>query len=153
MDDEKKTWVTSTVWPWKQAEDMSEKERAKPRKYALIQLVIMLVAASVFLFVFNRIFVSIIIYFLSFLMLLGILVAPRVLCVFDKLGKILAISISRLLTYLLLVPFYYLCFLPGRMVLSIIRKDPMNRQLHKDTTYWIEKKQAEDIGHYKVQYK
>lgn len=42
-------------------------------------------------------------------------------------------------TWLLLVPFFYLCFVPGRLILLMSGKDPLNRKIEKDRqTYWTE---------------
>ncbi|MBN2441937.1 MAG: hypothetical protein JXJ04_11340 [Spirochaetales bacterium] len=36
--------------------------------------------------------------------------------------------VGIILTWLLLVPFYFLCFIPGRIILLLSGKDPLNRK-------------------------
>ncbi len=132
--------------------DINDKNNTQ-EKSAWIQFGLMFSAALVFLLL-HRIVISIIIFSLSFIILIGIFIAPPVLRFFNKTGKILAELTGRLLTYLLLVPFYFLCFFPGRIILFMLGKDPMKRKFDRsNSTYWVEKKQTEEIDHYKVQYK
>ena len=141
------------VWPWKRAGNITDQRRGNRKRRDLIQFAVMFVAASSLLFVFHHVFLSAIIYFLSFMTLVGIFIYPRISRFFEISGKILTALIGRTLTCLLLVPFYYLCFFPGRVVLLVLRKDPMKRRLEDGSpTYWTEKKQSEDIDRYKVQY-
>lgn len=152
--DEKNIEVARTVWPWKQAENNAGRGREIPLKRVVVKFSIMFFIASALLFVFHHVVLSVIVYCLSFLVLVGGLFLPAIFRFFDRLGKFLAASIGRLLTYLLLVPFYYFCFLSSRIVLLMFRKDPMKRRFdHNTKTYWLKRQQSEDIEHYKVQYK
>jgi hypothetical protein len=149
MDINDKNKAQVIAWQWNQPGD--EKQN-NPKKTAWIQFAVMISVASAFL-LFHHVVISIIIYFLSLIILIGIFAAPSVLRFFNKTGKISAELIGRLLTYLLLVPFYFICFLPGRIVLFMLGKDPMRRKFDRSSpTYWVEKQQT-DIDHYKVQYK
>jgi hypothetical protein len=153
MDINDKNKTQDMVWQWDQPEIAANKEQNIHKKGAWVQFTLMFSVALVFL-LFHRIVISVIIFFLSFVILVGIFIAPPVLRFFNKAGKILAELTGRLLTYLLLVPFYFLCFFPGRIILFMLGKDPMKRKLdHSSSTYWVEKKQTEEIDHYKVQYK
>lgn len=52
---------------------------------------------------------------------------------FACLGRV----VGSLLTCLLLVPFFFLCFVPGRIVLWIARRDPMTRDWDSSSdSYW-----------------
>lgn len=55
----------------------------------------------------------------------------------DRLEKALAHAIGTVLTVALLVPFFYLCIFPGRLILLLTGKDPLNRTLNAgETSYW-----------------
>jgi len=146
--------VVDVVWAWKEVSDKRKKEQCKARKRGLIQFSVMFFAASVVLFLFHHVLIGIVIYFLSFVLLAGIFVAPGILRFFDRFGKILSVLIGRFLTFIFLAPFYYLYFFPGRIILFILRKDPMRRQFGDGSeSYWVERTEADDIEHYKVQYR
>jgi len=154
IDDKNKTAIMDTVWPWKQTRNAAGKKQNNLQKGGWIQFAAMFFAASVFLFLFHHIFISIIIYFLSIVTLAGIFAFPVILRFFNAFGKITAELVGRLLTYLLLIPFYFLCFFPGRILLFVLGKDPMKRKFDRNSTsYWLDKKQTDEIDHYKVQYK
>jgi len=51
------------------------------------------------------------------------------------------------------MPFYYLCFLPGKILLFVSGKDPLNLKFHsKVNTYWIPHKSAKDLEQYEKQH-
>lgn len=57
------------------------------------------------------------------------------------------------LSWLLLVPFYYLCFVPGRIWLSIRGKDPMQRAFPTDEkSYWVPRPAVKTIAQYQKQH-
>jgi hypothetical protein len=142
--------VTDVVWP---CEKSLKQSTPKNKKHDLIQFGIMCFAATILLLFFRHLVLSIIIYFLSFLVLIGIFICPSILRFFNLLAKATSGIIAKLLSCLLLVPFYFLCFFPGHIILSIICKDPLNRKFEKNSTsYWILKQQKEEIDEYKVQY-
>ena len=156
MDKQKETnkMVVEAIWRWKQQKNVRSSVRSAYRKRSLLQFSIMLIIASLLFFLFHHIVFGIIIYCLSFLVLLCGFFIPHAFAVFDKTGRFLGTFAGRLLTYLLLVPFFYLCFFPGRLILKLLGKDPMKRGFEPNaTTYWISREDTEDTSHYKVQYK
>ena len=57
------------------------------------------------------------------------------------------------LTWLLLVPFFFLCFVPGRLILRLRGVDPMRRELTRDQeTYWDTYAKKRPAAHYTKQY-
>ena len=72
---------------------------------------------------------------------------------FDRLVRLLATALAIGLTWLLLVPFFYLCFVPGRLVLMALRKDPMNRECPSaEKSYWVPYRPSGGIERYSKQY-
>ena len=58
-----------------------------------------------------------------------------------------------LLAWVLLAPFFYLCFVPGRVVLWIMGRDPLDRKIDPDRpSYWAPYRNAADERRYKRQY-
>jgi len=154
MDRDENLLVMQTVWPWRQSSNSSEKPKSANKKHALIQFCIMFVAASVVFFIFHHKWLGGIIYCLGLLVLISFFFLPPIYSASESVSRLLIMVIGKTLTYVLLVPFYYLCFFPGRLLLNLLRKDPMKRLLETDTkTYWLDRPDAEDTDHYKVQYK
>jgi hypothetical protein len=61
--------------------------------------------------------------------------------------------VSIIVTWLLLVPFYYLCFVPGRLIQLLSGKDPMERRFPgKVPSYWKKYNSHPDPQHWKRQY-
>lgn len=57
------------------------------------------------------------------------------------------------MTWLLLVPFFYLCFVPARMIQELTGKDPLNLKFKANvSTYWIPRKPVTDLSQYEKQH-
>lgn len=139
------------LWFWQEASKPEQQHNI--RKRAIIQFVIMACIGSFLLFVHHTV-LAVIVYCLSVLNLVGGLFIPPLFVLFDKLGKLLAVVFGKVLTWVLLVPFFYLCFVPGRLIMLLLGKDPMKRKLDPDAeTYWMDKKDMHNTDHFKVQYR
>ena len=78
---------------------------------------------------------------------------PRLFTAIERLGHRLGQGTGILLSYLLLVPFYYLVFVPAHAVLALRGKDPMNRRFPSpDESCWTPKKPIANLNHYKKQF-
>ena len=67
-------------------------------------------------------------------------------------GQWLGRAVGLALTWALLVPLFYLVFLPGRLILLATRHDPMCRRFPStEPTYWIPHRPAPP-GHYTRQF-
>ena len=90
-----------------------------------------------FLFVFEKVVVAAIVATVGALVLVGGLWCPPLYRGFKKFGRGLAKVVGVGLSWILLLPFFYLCFAPARLFLLLGRKDPMKRRILKDAdTYW-----------------
>lgn len=93
-----------------------------------------------------------IIWSLAGMVLVGGLFAPPLFHAFEKFGARLGIWVGTGLSYLLLVPFYYLVFAPAHLLLKARHIDPMAREFPtKLPTYWIPRKPVE-VSQYKRQH-
>jgi hypothetical protein len=80
----------------------------------------------------------------AFLFLCGLL-APRVFKKIEHGLQVFARGVGMCLTVLLLLPFYYLVFLPGRIFLKLKKKDPMTRECPTPSdSYWVTRKPIKD---------
>jgi len=78
---------------------------------------------------------------------------PRVFAVIERFGRWLGHVVGTALTWILLVPMFYLVFVPGRLILKLRGIDPMCRQFPTDApTYWVSRKPVNSVEDYKRQY-
>ncbi|MBN1412190.1 MAG: hypothetical protein JW969_15200 [Spirochaetales bacterium] len=62
---------------------------------------------------------------------------PKAFKRIEAFQKFLAKIINLLLTWILLTPFYYICFTLGRLIILLANKDPMERRMPPEkTSYW-----------------
>lgn len=87
------------------------------------------------------------------LVLLSGLLAPSLFMKIEQGGRWLGKAAGIGLTWLLLVPMFYLVFFPGRLILMMTGNDPMARKFPtKAPTYWIARKPVGSPDEYKRQY-
>jgi hypothetical protein len=78
---------------------------------------------------------------------------PALFARIEQLGKSLGMFVGVALTWILLVPMFYLVFLPGRLLLLARGIDPMCRQFPTQLrTYWIPRKPVGGPEEYKRQF-
>jgi len=141
-------------WTWNAlGTPPSEKKPMSMKTKACIQAPIMaLVAWALYHFRDHRV-VPMIIWSLAGLVLIGGLFIPPLFLAFEKFGRWLGKWVTVILNWVLLVPFYYLCFLPGRIILLIRGKDPMDREFPSNReSFWIPRKQITDMKQYRKQH-
>jgi len=79
--------------------------------------------------------------------------APRAFAPFDRLGGKAAVAAANGLTWLLLVPFFYIVFGTGRLILLLTGKDPMHaRKLPGERSYWVAHRGRPDAKQYENQF-
>lgn len=126
--------------------------RTTRRWRAVIQSLVIAGVATVLTLVFHHYIFGLTLYCLSAVFLISGLFIPPVFNALDKLGRWLAKVVSIGLTWLLLTPFYFLCMFPGRLILLMIGRDPMQRRWeHHRDSYWTDRKPT-DPSSYTRQY-
>jgi len=95
----------------------------------------------------------VIVWSLAGIVLLGGWFVPPVFIAIERFGATLAKWVAIILNYGLLVPFFYLCFVPGRLILKLQGIDPMDREFPSDKpSFWIPRKPVADIAQYRKQH-
>jgi len=142
-------------WPWKA---LGTPPPAGPpmsiKTKALIQAPLMALVGYVIYRVWGHVIGPAIVWSLAALVLVGGLFVPPIFRGIERFGMWLAKGISAALTWGLLVPFFYICFTFGRLVLMIQRIDPMDRKFpdpgHK--TFWVPRPRVPSMEQYKKQH-
>ena len=152
-----KTSVTSpeaAKWDWKaDGGTPAAKQPMNIRVKAALQGAVMIAVGFVFFHWRHHLVGPAIIWTLAALVLCGGLFYPPLFHAFEKFGKKLGAWVATGMTYLLLVPFYYLVFAPAHWILNARHIDPMCREFPtKLDTYWIPRKPITDFNQYKKQH-
>lgn len=126
---------------------------AHRRTHVLIQIAIMTLAGSIVYFLFGHKFVALVIWALAGLLLFGLLFSPRIVAGFDRFGAWLGHFVGTALTYILLVPMYYVVFTFGRIIITILGRDPLQKKwLPEAPSYWDDRAPRVEATHFKRQY-
>lgn len=146
--------VSNAKWTWKALGKAPAPKKPMSRQVkATIQAVIMSIVGSVLFAYFHHHIAAYIVWFLAALVLVGGLFVPAIFHGFEKFGMLLGKWVGTGLTYMLLVPFFYICFLPGRIIQIITGNDPMTRKFPtKEPSYWIPRKPVRSIDQYRKQH-
>jgi hypothetical protein len=155
MDNGQSQRVIETVWPWQ-----AKKPGGSPPAAGLpaavrggIQAVIM---GSIGLLLYRYAghdVMAFVVWGLALAVLASALFLPPVFAAIEGFGRKLGLWVGTGLTYLLLVPFFYLVFVPGRTILWALGKDPMQRAFPTpEKTCWVPRKSRMDDRHYRKQF-
>jgi hypothetical protein len=130
-----------------------EHMQAHFNRRTIIQSAIVDIAALLFIFIFRNIIAGIILFAISTIFLTFSLINRQFAGFMEKAQDVVIKAVSTLVTFLLLVPFYYLCFVPGRIVGLLLGKDPLERKFPtNETTYWHPYSGSIDPEHWKRQF-
>lgn len=154
MSENKSKTSTEPAWKWRYRRGRPAAIKNSSRAGKLIVQTIVAFAVSAFLaFGFHRILFAGIAAGIALLILICGLFIPKFYAAFERVIVMFAFGIGQALTWLLLVPFYYFCFLPARILLALNRRDPMKRSWNSSApTYWGEKKDIQDNNRMTKQY-
>lgn len=155
-DNYKQNDVSQVVWQWqKPTGDASAKAVGKDRTLlkAGAQVLVMVAVASLLGFRFGHRIAPILLLGLAAYVLVTALFVRRAYAAFERGVGMFARGVGVALTWLLLVPFFYLAFVPGRLVLMLRGKDLMNRKFpSNEPSYWVDWVEC-DSAHYRKQFR
>lgn len=145
--------VARVVWNWRESDSTEQTIRRMRKKSSLIRFCIMFFIGSILFIPLHHVWIGEIIYFLSFLILVGGFAVPQIYLAFERVGHFLTVTIGSLFTWVLMSSFFYVCFVPGRILLCLFRKDPLQRARMPDAqSYWISKEHSSEKTQYRKLY-
>jgi hypothetical protein len=143
------------IWPWREAasrQPQASQQHGNVKGRAILQTSIMAIVAGIFFYRRHPV-PGVILACLAGLVLIGGCFIPSFFLAFEKAGRKFGQWVATGVTWLLLVPFYYLCFVPGRIAILLTGKDPLNRQFpSKATTFWVPRPPVKDPSQYGKQF-
>ena len=131
--------VMQATWDWRSStESGSDNAAAGLRRGAVLQALVMgLVGGALFFGLHHHLFARVVWALAGFILILG-LSFPRAYLPIHRFGRWLGKVVGNALTYLLLVPFFYLFFTPVALILRMQGRDPLHRKFRDPQwTYWV----------------
>lgn len=120
---------------------------------ASIQAPVMALVGWLIYHFFDHLAGPLIVWSLAALVLAGGWLFPPVFHAVERFGLALGKGVALALNWGLLTPFFYLCFLPGRLMLKLRGVDPMDRRFPDDrASFWIPRKPVADMAQYRKQH-
>lgn len=141
-------------WDWKAGGTRpAPKRHMDNRVKAVVQAVVMSAVGAFFFFKKQHVIPAAIVWSLAGVVLVSGLFIPPVFRAIDRFFSVTLVKwVGTGLTYLLLVPFYFIVFAPAHWIMRARGVDPMAREFPtKLPTYWIPRKPA-DAAQYKKQH-
>ena len=147
--------VAQVIWPWRDplAASLTKGRLGSHKHRAVIQTVIMTAVATLITIVWHKIWLGLAIYSLSAVVIISGFLIPPLFHALEQIGQWLGRVVGICITWLMLMPFFYLCFAPVRLVLALIGKDPMHRRFERNrSSYWVDHKPPSAPQPYTRQY-
>lgn len=120
---------------------------------AVIQTGVMAAIGALLYFWLGHRTMGFVVWGLAAVVLVSGLFLPPVFAAIERFGKRLGQWVGTGLTWGLLVPFYYLCFVPLHLLQKISGKDPLRRRFPTDEpTYWTPRGPVKDANQYRKQF-
>ncbi len=142
------------VWKWRVLGDPPPKKKPmNMRVKATIQAPIMVLVGYVIYRWTGHLIGPAIVWSLAAVVFIGGWFVPPMFHGMERFGAWLAKWVALILNWGLLTPFFYLCFLPGRVILKLQGIDPMDRKFPDDRpSFWIPRKPVTDMAQYRKQH-
>lgn len=136
--------VSAAIWPWASSVEGAEALPGRPWAKLLISTVVGSGMAT-FALVRGHGTAASVIYCIVGVVVGSGLVYPPLYRRIERVFSRFALWVGTALTWILLVPFFFLVFPVGRVCLALKRRDPLNRACPTDEdSYWVAHRRADD---------
>jgi len=141
--------VQTVVWPWRSA---TLAVQQPPVRGAVVRAAVPLLVAGL-LWQSGRPLAAGMVAGLGSAVLALALLRPAWHARFEHALQRLGLAVGTGVTWLLLFPVWWLCFVPGRLAFALAGKDPLQRQLlPKAQSYWLTRQAPTSQDHWKRQF-
>lgn len=143
-----------TIWAWRVAASKENVDKtANRQKQSLREAAYLLSIGLAIILLFGATWLGATVICISVIVLVTGCFFPSFYDWSKKLVGLVARVGSLGLTWLLLAPFFYICFTGGRCLLLIIQKDPLHQNFSEDEqSYWTVRQNVSEPEHYRKQY-
>ncbi len=144
--------VSAAIWPWTRKPD-EKPRRAGPSPAGVVARFFVVAAVAALMIRWGHRIPAAVLFGLGLFILVSGFFFPRAFAAFERLVGLLAHGVGVALTWLLLVPFFYVFFVPGRLMLRLQGKDPLCRRFPSpEKTCWTPHHRIGGVEQYRKQY-
>ncbi|MEI6167749.1 MAG: hypothetical protein WCS52_11190 [bacterium] len=130
-----------------------EKSKGKPALSSVLIQTGVPAAVGLVFFLVGKLIAAKVLWGVSGVLLISGLFIPPVFNRIEQFGRWFGKWAGLVITWVLLVPLFFLVFLPGRLILMVRGIDPMCRKFPTDApTYWVPRKPVTNLEEYKRQF-
>lgn len=145
--------IAVAIWPWREKSASAKEAAAVPKRQRVLLEALVMGGVAGLLILMRKFWVAAVVGALAVFVLVAGLLVPRLYFDFKKAGNQLGRAVGIGLSWLLLIPVFYLGFTAGRLLLILARKDPLARRFPtREHTYWTPRKPIVGPEHYMRQY-
>lgn len=143
--------VSEAIWPWQ--EPLSGRKQALPGlTFSILTLLAAWTIGSI-LYFYNHTGIAIVAFSISTFVFIASRFFPKVYCFIEGVFQKFSSLVGSVLTWIFLLPFFYICFPIGKMVHILKKKDPMHRKFDLEAaSYWQSCKKRDSVEDYKRQF-
>lgn len=133
--------------------NQNAKKSAKPALSSVLIQTLVPAAVGLGFFLAGKTGTAKVLWGISLVLLASGLFIPPVFHRIEQFGRWIGKWAGLAITWALMLPVFYLIFLPGRLILKIRGIDPMCRKFPTDApSYWVPRKPVHDVEEYKRQF-
>lgn len=144
--------VSEAIWPWARAPEAKPRREGPSPAGVVARFAVVSAVAALMIRWGHRVPAAVLFGLGVFILVSGFFL-PRAFAAFERLVGLFARGVGLALTWLLLVPFFYLFFVPGRLILRLQGKDPLHRQFPSpEKTCWTPHHRIGGVEQYRKQY-
>lgn len=143
--------VSEAIWPWQRP--ASEQGKAKPTRFFSLLTFSIAWAIGVLLLFLGHSTIALLAFCISTFVFIASRSFPKVYAAIELVFQKFSGFVGTTLTWICLVPFFYVCFSIGRIAQILKKKDPMHRTIEPDTaSYWQSCEERSSVEDYKRQF-
>jgi hypothetical protein len=153
MDDLQQNRVAKTVWPWATPPGEDVPGGISPRKKVTITTPIAYaIAGLLYLWLDHLVGPILVVVIATSIAFCGFFIPPAYAAI-ERFFLRFAVWVAAALTWILLVPVFYMIFFPAGIFLTLRGKDPMERACPTDKpTYWSKRPPITRVNYYERQH-
>ncbi len=147
------TPASAAIWNWQSPAALPIDAAAARRRGAAIRAIVMCAVAALLTFGLHAPRLASVVCGFAVITVIGGFFAPPLYALLARLEHALTRIVTVFTTYLLLVPLFYVWFVPSRFFLGLRSRDPMQRRWEPDrASYWTDRKPIPGPHYYSRQF-